>query len=43
MIFMPRGLVPTVASLLSGRAARAAPAADAPANAPPVGAPEPRG
>jgi branched-chain amino acid transport system permease protein len=39
MIFMPRGLVPTAASLLVGRAARAAPAAPADA---PVGAAEPR-
>jgi branched-chain amino acid transport system permease protein len=41
MIFMPRGLVPTIASLFSGRAARATPAADPPA-ARPVGATEPR-
>ena len=42
MIFMPRGVVPTVASLLAGRAARGAPAAaaDGPASAP-VGAAEP--
>ena len=44
MIFMPRGLVPTVASLLAGRATRGAPAPapDEAANTPPVGAAEPR-
>jgi branched-chain amino acid transport system permease protein len=44
MIFMPRGLVPTIASLFAGRAARGtpAPAANGPASAPPVGATEPR-
>jgi branched-chain amino acid transport system permease protein len=44
MIFMPRGVVPTIAARFASRAARGAPApaADAPANARPVGAAEPR-
>jgi branched-chain amino acid transport system permease protein len=43
MIFMPRGLVPTIASFFSARAPQraAAPTVDAPA-ARPVGAPESR-
>jgi branched-chain amino acid transport system permease protein len=42
MIFMPKGLVPTLALLLGGRSACRAPAGEGPVNPQPVGAPEPR-